>query len=620
MIATHRLPNRATTSRHRWLLFLGCLLVIGTVASPARGQTAENVLVVVNRNSAVSTEIGAHYVQARGIPDDQLLQIDVAVADEIVRRDYVLRIEQPIAEWLRRQGALDRILYIVLTKDIPIRVSGTGGRTGSVSSVDSDLTLLYRKLVGVPVPPGGRVANPYFAPSSSDVGPRFSHETHDIYLVTRLDGFVLEDVLSLIDRSLRPAAGGRILLDQKSGTPSPADGWLAEAATSIDAISAGTAILETTIRTVTPSAELLGYYSWGSNDPALLRRDLDLNFAPGSIALSYVGTSARTFTAPPTDWTIGQWRDRRSYYAGSPEWLSGDMIRQGATGVAGHVADPFLDGAIRPQSLFSAYLSGFNLAESFYLGLPDLGWRAVVVGDPLAAPFDRPLLPPDAANPGSDPATGLPRFFSARQVARIQEEGLTVEASTLIARANQLLVTEDRAGATSALEEAQTYSELPQPYSVSLAQLYMESDNQERAVAQYRLVLDGAPNNIVALNNLAYLLQDTEEDRDTAFRLAQRAFTLSGGSPVVADTLGWIHHLLGEDQEGLEHLASAVAGAPSSAETRLHLAVVLGAVGRMAESRTELEQALVLDPTLDGTPEVETLRQQIGKAPGGNGR
>ena len=28
----------------------------------------------------------------------------------------------------------------------------------------------------------------------------FSHETHDIYLVTRLDGFSVEDVLALIDR------------------------------------------------------------------------------------------------------------------------------------------------------------------------------------------------------------------------------------------------------------------------------------------------------------------------------------------------------------------------------------------------------------------------------------
>ena len=42
----------------------------------------------------------------------------------------------------------DRIFYIVLTKGIPLRISGSGGRAGTAASVDSELTLLYRKLVG----------------------------------------------------------------------------------------------------------------------------------------------------------------------------------------------------------------------------------------------------------------------------------------------------------------------------------------------------------------------------------------------------------------------------------------------------------------------------------------
>jgi Flp pilus assembly protein TadD len=511
MTDTDRVSHRRAPWLDRCQLFLWCL-ILGT--------------------SAVSKEIGAHYVQARGVPAGQLLEIDVPVVDEISRRDYSLGIEAPITQWLRRHDAQDRILYIALTKDIPVRVAGTRGRTGSVSSVDSDLTLLYRKMVG----------------------------------------------------------------------------------------AAGVSILETTTESASAAAELLGYYSWGSNDPSLVGRDLGLNFAAGSIASSYVGTSARTFTAPPTDWTTGQWRDRRSYYAGPPEWPSGDMIRQGATGGAGHVADPFLDGALRPQPLFSAYLNGCNLAESFYLALPDLGWRAVIVGDPLAAPFNRPGVPLDIASPTANPATGLPRFFSARHVARIEEEGLSVEAATLVARANRLLAIEDRTGATAALSEAQTHSELPQLYSVSLAQLHFEADNTARAKAQYQLILDRWPDNIAALNNLAVLLGEEANQLDEAFRRAQRAFVLSQGAPVVADTLDLIYHIRGEDQEALDHLTASAVGAPSSAETRLHLAVVQHAVGQLDASRTELQQALASDPDLDGTPIVETLRQQLGEAPGGNGR
>ena len=110
-------------------------------------------------------------------------------------------------------------------------------------------------------------------------------------------------------------------------------------------------------------------------------------------------------------WTIGTWLDRATYYAGSPQSLTGDLIREGVTGVAGHVAEPFLDAAIRPDILFPAYVSGFNLAESFYLAMPYLSWQAVVIGDPLCAPFPRKPLQAADIDKGIDPATELPALL-----------------------------------------------------------------------------------------------------------------------------------------------------------------------------------------------------------------
>jgi len=40
----------------------------------------------------------------------------------------------------------------MLTKDVPIRISGTSGRSGPNASVDSELTLLYRRRTGESVP------------------------------------------------------------------------------------------------------------------------------------------------------------------------------------------------------------------------------------------------------------------------------------------------------------------------------------------------------------------------------------------------------------------------------------------------------------------------------------
>ena len=79
------------------------------------------------------------------------------------RAGLQLGIQAPIARWLARNAAFDRILYIVLTKGIPLRVMGTAGRNGSTASVDSELALLYRTMYrregrGHP----GPQTNPYF--------------------------------------------------------------------------------------------------------------------------------------------------------------------------------------------------------------------------------------------------------------------------------------------------------------------------------------------------------------------------------------------------------------------------------------------------------------------------
>ena len=46
--------------------------------------------------------------------------------------DYVRTIEEPIADWLMAHRLQDQILYIVLTKGIPLRIDGTTGPGGVV--------------------------------------------------------------------------------------------------------------------------------------------------------------------------------------------------------------------------------------------------------------------------------------------------------------------------------------------------------------------------------------------------------------------------------------------------------------------------------------------------------
>ena len=119
------------------------------LARPVAGQTGVNVLLVVNDRSPFSQAVADYYAQKRGVPAENIVHVAVADGDEITRAEYRTLIEGPIARAIAAGRLHDRILYIVLTKGLPVRIAGTPGPQGSIASVDSELTLLYRRMTGV---------------------------------------------------------------------------------------------------------------------------------------------------------------------------------------------------------------------------------------------------------------------------------------------------------------------------------------------------------------------------------------------------------------------------------------------------------------------------------------
>src|SRR5438046_3157984 len=272
-----------------------CILILAT--GVARAQSSQNVLVVANEASSGSVQIANYYAGKHSLPPEQVLLIRAPVEDEI---------ERPIAAWLTAHAAQDRILYIVLTKDVPLRITGTGGRTGTVSSVDSELTVLYRRMLGLAVPVAGAIANPYFAGTPGGPLKRFTHDVADIYLVTRLDAFTVAEAMALVDRAAAPTKDGEIVLDQKgTGLDKTGDRWLEQAAEALRARGFERVLLDRTTDIVTGQANVLGYYSWGSNDPSFRQRRIGFAFVPGAIAGMFVSSDARTFREPPAEWNIG---------------------------------------------------------------------------------------------------------------------------------------------------------------------------------------------------------------------------------------------------------------------------------------------------------------------------
>lgn len=110
------------------------------------------------------------------------------------------------------------------------------------------------------------------------------------------------------------------------------------------------------------------------------------------------------------------------------------------------------------------------------------------------------------------------------------------------------------------------------------------------ALVQFDQAVVQDPNNILALNNLAWTCQQQRDPRAASF--AERAFKLAPHNPAVLDTLGWILNEQGQPARALELLKQANAAAPAAMEIRYHYAMLLANAGRRQDARAQFEQLL----------------------------
>ena len=107
---------------------------------------------------------------------------------------------------------------------------------------------------------------------------------------------------------------------------------------------------------------------------------------------------------------------------------------------------------------------------------------------------------------------------------------------------------------------------------LTLAEHQMASGEKQAAIASYEAALGQRADNAIAMNNLAWLLR--EEDQQRAISLASQATELAPDNAAILDTYGWILHLAGRNQEALASLEKAQTLAPDNAEIQQHLDAV----------------------------------------------
>jgi len=120
-----------------------------------------------------------------------------------------------------------------------------------------------------------------------------------------------------------------------------------------------------------------------------------------------------------------------------------------------------------------------------------------------------------------------------------------------------------------------------------LADRAMRARDFKRAAAQYQALLSVEPNNVVALNNLAWISGEIGDPK-TGLVYAERAAKLAPQNASVLDTLGSLLVKQGDTARGLESLARARELAPARFDLRLSYARALVVSGQNDAARKEL--------------------------------
>ena len=124
----------------------------------------------------------------------------------------------------------------------------------------------------------------------------------------------------------------------------------------------------------------------------------------------------------------------------------------------------------------------------------------------------------------------------------------------------------------------------------TLAEFNMAAGQNAAAIANLEQVIVERPRDAVALNNLAWLYQQSNDSR--ALSIAENAHAAAPGVATIADTYGWILVNRGHLKKGTEILEQAAKLAPGNGEIQYHFAAALAQSGERSRARQVLDVAL----------------------------
>ncbi|MDP3850830.1 MAG: TIGR03790 family protein [Luteolibacter sp.] len=383
----------------RVLAMVWCLLVVWTPLANAV-PSPESVAILYNSALPESRQLAEFYRDARGIPAENLIALDMPVTADISRGDYQDLIAAPLrrefdrrAWWKRGRDhngvtlPLANDIRVLLTmRGVPLRITATPKAapapapappsaappvppkdpfTGhDEAAVDSELALF-----GVEgVPTDGVLQNKYHTSEKNIAAANLPF----LVLTARIDAptyATCEQMIRDAVETEKCGLWGMAYVDIANKFPL-GDQWLETVAKA--SLGAGIPTVIDRFNDTLPknypmegAAMYFGWYDWNVNGPFL---NPGFKFRKGAVAVHLHSYSAQQLGDPDKNW-------------------SGPLLQRGAAVTIGNVFEPYLHLTHDLGILHQRLLAGHSWVEACWMAMPVASWQGVVLGDPLYQPF-----------------------------------------------------------------------------------------------------------------------------------------------------------------------------------------------------------------------------------------
>ncbi len=371
-----------------WLV----LMWLMAAALPSLAVHPSKIAILYNSADPESKELAEFYAEARDIPPNQLVGLEMPKQAEITREQYNKTIADPLRQvfvdrkWMERRkmqngkllGSFSRMRVLVTMRGVPLKIRQSPRADGKPhpdrkkqpfkghdeASVDSELAMLPKGDYEL----DGAQRSLYFRSKTPIDDGAFT----GIILTCRIDAPTLATCKRMITDAIKVEQSGLWgfhTIDISKKYPQ-GDDWLEVIVEKNLQLGLPTTVdrFRETLPLRYPlkdAACYYGWYDWNLSGPML---NPDFRFRKGAVAIHIHSFSAQQLRNPKKNW-------------------SGGLLEAGAAVTVGNVYEPYLGLSHHLDVLHERLLEGHTWVDASWMAMPALSWQGITLGDPLYRPF-----------------------------------------------------------------------------------------------------------------------------------------------------------------------------------------------------------------------------------------